>query len=761
MKNIFSLVTILAIFSAIVTVKLVDRNLGKDGNYGVVDWDNFGYYLYLPATFIYNDLKLTDDTWVEEAQKKYNLSSFYYQAHWLKRGNRVIQYTTGMALVYSPAFFLGHTIASLSSNYPADGFSLPYQVAILIESIIVLLIGLFFLRKVLLYYFNEKVTTIVLLAIGFGTNFFQLASSNISSPHIFLFSIYAVLLILILRWHSHPTYRGSFFIGTLLSLAILIRPNEILLCFLAIFWLGGKFPTVRLKVAYLLRNKKHLILIGTTLFLFGILQPLYWKYSVGEWLFDSYKNEDFKLLSPYLKEYFFSYKKGWFLYTPLMILGFVGLIFYYRKEKLKSLPVILYIGTYVYILSSWDNWWYADSFSQRSVVQAYPIFIFPLGYFIHYYIKKLKPIHITGSLLLLCAIAFNLFQTYQFRADILHSQRMTKEYYWNIFGEIDVTKVDKSLLEFDRSVNYLPTSIGPKHYLIYQNDFDSASLILDRKGNYLETVDEGKLVLNSKSDRSKRIKFAYSDIADSSYCYIITRVMFKYNGDPKENSFGIEFNVLDSYSNKFYGYKYRGVDEISWFKKGEWLPLDLVVVPAFLRHETDSISVNLKLKGDEPVLFDNLSIEVIDPSVLEIGNKPMVFYRDFRFTKIGQWSYAGMVNDSLGYQEVNVSNKYSSTLKIPTYSLQGGTEVIFTGEVNLNTENKSTYAVASISTDSVPNLFYKSFLIEGTGTWRKFSYSFSLPEEIEKGSDLKVYIWNKSEEKTWIRNMRVTFNKDR
>lgn len=29
----------------------------EKGNYGVIDWDNFGYYMYLPAVFIHKDVK--------------------------------------------------------------------------------------------------------------------------------------------------------------------------------------------------------------------------------------------------------------------------------------------------------------------------------------------------------------------------------------------------------------------------------------------------------------------------------------------------------------------------------------------------------------------------------------------------------------------------------------------------------------------------------------------------------------------------------
>ena len=97
--SISKLVVFTVVISAIL-IKVTDKNFGKNGNYGAVDWDNFGYYLYLPATFIYDDLKLQNDNLVTELQEKYDLSSSYYQAHSIHNGNRIIQYTSGIAIIY-------------------------------------------------------------------------------------------------------------------------------------------------------------------------------------------------------------------------------------------------------------------------------------------------------------------------------------------------------------------------------------------------------------------------------------------------------------------------------------------------------------------------------------------------------------------------------------------------------------------------------------------------------------------------------------
>lgn len=125
MKNVISFFLTIGLTSYFCYKKVETTSSFERGNYGVIDWDNFGYYMSLPATFIYGDLKLKDNVWVKEAQRKYGLSSNYYQAHGIENGNHIVQYTAGMAFLYSRAFFASHLAATWSS-YPADGLSQPH-----------------------------------------------------------------------------------------------------------------------------------------------------------------------------------------------------------------------------------------------------------------------------------------------------------------------------------------------------------------------------------------------------------------------------------------------------------------------------------------------------------------------------------------------------------------------------------------------------------------------------------------------------------
>jgi hypothetical protein len=95
----------------------------------VLSFDVFGAYLHLPANFIYHDPFLTDWSWIEEVNQKYNATPSYYQFWQADTGRQVIKYPLGFALIYAPFFFLGHFLADFL-GYPQDGFSEPYHVLV-------------------------------------------------------------------------------------------------------------------------------------------------------------------------------------------------------------------------------------------------------------------------------------------------------------------------------------------------------------------------------------------------------------------------------------------------------------------------------------------------------------------------------------------------------------------------------------------------------------------------------------------------------
>ena len=86
---------------------------------GLIYWDVVSYYAYLPATFIYNDLKL-------EKGETFEKGRFWPET--TKNGEHVIKTTMGLSFLYAPFFGLAHLYAKFTGT-ECNGFSAPYQIA--------------------------------------------------------------------------------------------------------------------------------------------------------------------------------------------------------------------------------------------------------------------------------------------------------------------------------------------------------------------------------------------------------------------------------------------------------------------------------------------------------------------------------------------------------------------------------------------------------------------------------------------------------
>lgn len=166
---------------------------GKNFSEATISWDVSGYYMYLPAAFIYGDIKKCE--FKDSILYKYGPTPDFQQAFiHEKSGNYVMKYSAGQAVVMVPFFAIGHFGATNSSKYIADGFAFPYQISIGIGMFLIALIGLYFLRRILLVYFKDSVVAIVLLIYVLGTNYLNFSSIDQAQVHNSLFTIYTLIV---------------------------------------------------------------------------------------------------------------------------------------------------------------------------------------------------------------------------------------------------------------------------------------------------------------------------------------------------------------------------------------------------------------------------------------------------------------------------------------------------------------------------------------------------------------------------------------
>ncbi|MBO0360899.1 hypothetical protein J0X19_23265 [Hymenobacter sp. BT186] len=419
----------LACYVFIVTLALITVfQAGKWRNNDVFVWDVAGYYQYLSSYFIYDDIGDGSYTAGVRGQYRADLDSKYGLAP-APNGQTVMKYPLGMSLFYSPAFFTAHSIATLRGT-PADGYASVYQKLLVLVCLAYAMLGLWLLRTVLRRFFEDTTVALTLLAIGLATNFFNYATYESPMAHGTLFLLNAGLLLLTVKWLAAFRQRHALLLGLTLGLMGLVRPTELWMVLVPALWGLTSWAAARERGQQLWQHRGQVLLAALVAVAVLALQPWFWHSVGGAWFIDSYPTEKFDLRHPHFLNGFFSFRKGWLVYTPIMAVALVS-IFWLRQQVRAALPVfIVLLPLALYVTWSWWDWAYGGSFSQRPLISFYPLLALPLASFFDRSRRSNWLLYSAAFLLLVC-IVLNLTQTWQYYRGILNCCDTT----WQMYRE--------------------------------------------------------------------------------------------------------------------------------------------------------------------------------------------------------------------------------------------------------------------------------------------------------------------------------------
>ncbi len=415
-------------------------NIEKWKNNEVINWDIIGYYAYLPSTFIYHDYKLNflkQNTQLDPEVKFWPLTA--------PNGNFVNKFSMGMSVMYAPFFFMAHVRSQVTGAKP-NGFTWHYQKYVHLSCLFYLFIGLFFLRKLLLSWFDEWAVALTLVSVTLGTNLFYNATTESAMSHAYNFSLAAILMYCVHSWFAIKKIKYAVGIGITLGLLVLIRPINIVFALFPLLYGVQSFKDIVQNIKLFLSKPMDLITIKALCILIVLPQLLYWKSVTGQFLFFSYVGERFFFLRPMIFHGLLSFRNGWLIYTPIMIFSIVGMYHLFKQKFHLSIAILSIFVIYMYLVFSWWCWWYVG-FGNRAMIDLYSLLAIPMAAFYTYVLKQID--FKKKAILAICflLIALNLFQTLQYRRNLVHFDSMTFKAYIASFGRLHFTDEYKNALK--------------------------------------------------------------------------------------------------------------------------------------------------------------------------------------------------------------------------------------------------------------------------------------------------------------------------
>lgn len=246
------------------------------------------------------------------------------------------------------------------------------------------LLSLFLCLRILKLYNLRGNKIFVILAVFLSTPLFVYGIPFAKFNHAVDTLALTLFVYLYLIWKDKKAY-FQFFIGVLLAVSVFVRYLNIsIFVFLLLFYIWNKD----------MRRAKFI--------LFGFLS-LIWILPVSFYLINgsSFKplvstlnaNSDmpfviFNLIPKYALKLLSHPIHGLFIWSPITILSFYGLIQYYQEDKRTAL---FFIGIFLSLLLSqgcFYNWHAGWSFSQRYLTGMFPVFVFGFAFYLYKYPKS-------------------------------------------------------------------------------------------------------------------------------------------------------------------------------------------------------------------------------------------------------------------------------------------------------------------------------------------------------------------------------------
>jgi len=580
-------------------------NDGAPGWKQIVTSDGRGYYAYLPALLIDHDPGFSA---VVQRERKL-LGYRKYKPGYLEKSHKLTfnKYFTGEAVLLLP-FFLAGTLFSWVFGMEIDGYSFFFQLFTGLGALFYLLLGLTFLMRILNHLrIRQGVASLTIVLILFGTNLFYYSLWQPTMSHVYSFFLINGFMWFTILAISGWNIKNALIAGLFFGLTILTRPTNIIILLLVPFLAGSREQlAIFLRSAWERKQQTLLFFILATAIL--LIQAAVWHIQTGQFFLWSYRHEGFRFLSPEIMNVLFSWRKGLFVYTPLILVSLGGLVFIMSTNRLQFFSMALFLVTATWIIASWWNWYYGDGFGLRAFIDYYGIFAILLAMLLN--AVSHKPAF-AGLAAALAALAlFNLLQTWQYTHMVIQPNSMNREKYQSVFLRTD-SAVVYSLGGNQEIADYTIDQVHPVKVLF--NNFETKpenwknlttvsipAAFSGKKAGYLDSLNQFSSGVSIRAGRLGKVPASWYVEGD-------LMVWDSVKGASNTAMIVLSMDSITPGENWWQGFR---LNDVPMYSIKQWRKISFSLMTPEIANPDGILKIYIWTTGKKPLLVDDFRVNI-------------------------------------------------------------------------------------------------------------------------------------------------------
>jgi hypothetical protein len=301
-------------------------------------------------------------------------------------------FTIGPAMLWAPFLLLAHggvLFARLcGANVAADGFSLPYLLAMAVGTLLCGFLALLISYRTACHFVAERWALLATIAIWWGSSLPVYMYFNPSWSHAHSAFTVALFFWYWLRTRDSRSASQWFVLALIAGLALNVYyPNALVLLVLVPEALASYYAAWRKvgeapRLVPLLAN--HFLFSAVTLI--ALLPTFLTKYVIYGGLFESgyIPITRWSWGSPWFLALLFSANHGLFSWTPILIFATAGIFFFAGNHRRIGISVLCVLFAFYYFMASYPDWPGISSYGNRFFVSLTAFFVLGLASFLEW-----------------------------------------------------------------------------------------------------------------------------------------------------------------------------------------------------------------------------------------------------------------------------------------------------------------------------------------------------------------------------------------